>query len=279
MKAWRPHTVRGRIVVIYGLLTVIPILAITGIGYWYYSSEMESEIGHYVSQTVFQANRHVDTYLDEIERLTLLPFYDTTVMSILAKPAGSGNLMQNYQEYKYMNRFLASAMLNPREDLLGVFIYKQDGRLFFNDRFNATLNDTYAYKASEWYRRTEAGGGRVVYLGHYRDNRFRNAPRQYFSVARLLKDERNAPIGALIIERPGECASNRPSGRQQQCARLRQRRLADLQPQFAAHGVHPVRPGYEASGACRQERLCPTCRRIAEDRLDDGRYRSLAGIE
>jgi two-component system sensor histidine kinase YesM len=160
---------------------------------------MQNVSGDNTLQTLYQVNQHVDTYMEELERLTTLPYYSTDVLNVLEK-ADNASEIEFYYQSKLVKNVLKDSMVNPREDLQGVYLYSWGGKLFFNARNSPSINPQYNWKTSYWYSKALKAGGKAVFLGRYRDDRILNQSTNSFSVARVIKSFNGAIIGGIVID-------------------------------------------------------------------------------
>ncbi|MFC4601619.1 cache domain-containing sensor histidine kinase [Cohnella hongkongensis] len=200
MKWFLRLSVRNKLLMVYTPLVLLPTFLVTIIGYVVFTGEAERSISSYVSQTASQTSRHLDTYMDELERISLLPYFHKEIMTLMGREGDGDDSEVVYQEYKVANQMFADVMLNPRTDLMAVFLYRNDERLYFTARYNAQLNPEYAFSESKLHRLALEANGQAVFVGNSNDGRVLNANNPVFSVARLVKSENGVPLGTIIID-------------------------------------------------------------------------------
>jgi len=155
----------------------------------------------YAEQTVEVINQQLETYLEELERLSLFPYFHSGVMDILRKTKQQETPEERYNEHKLFMDMFDNIMLNPREDLLNVTLYRQDGNRYFNTRVYVNLNHDYDWKSSDWYQRTLAANGNVVYTIHSSDDkRFSTLDHDIFYISRLIKSDNGKNLGVILID-------------------------------------------------------------------------------
>ncbi|WP_276352220.1 cache domain-containing sensor histidine kinase [Cohnella caldifontis] len=194
-------SIRGKLLAAYLPLIILPVVVISVASYALFSYKMSSASRMLAEQNAKEINRHLETYLDELERLSLFPYFHTNVMDVLRDNRQFDSPEQMYQEYKMFDDMFGNIMLNPRQDLLNVFLYRSDGTRYFNTRVNVTLNGDYDWKTSDWYRRTLEADGAVVYTPNAgRDGRFTVLPYDIFSISRLIKSDNGQVVGTILID-------------------------------------------------------------------------------
>lgn len=196
---FRRMKIRQKLLLILILLALVPMLLLVVITFGLFSNEMESYAGERFLESVNQIGKHVDSYLDELNRLSMLPYYQQDLLSILRED-DSKDLLQQYYNTKRVESILLSSMLNPREDLRSVFVYRNDGRVMFISRGQVYLNEHDRYHHSLWYRKALEAGGKAVFVTNDPGNRFAVKPKNMFSIARLIKTYDQKILGAIIID-------------------------------------------------------------------------------
>lgn len=201
MQWFRITGIKKKLLAAYLPLIIVPGIAISVAAYTLFSLEMERSSYRYAEQMAEMINRHLDTYLDELERLTLFPYFHSNIMDILRQRDEEIATDEQYREYKLFDDMFNNIMLNPREDLLNVFLYRADGKRYFNSRVYVALNIHYDWKNTEWYRHTVQANGGVVYTPNSEsDGRFDSLPYDTFSISRLVKSDNGDNLGAILID-------------------------------------------------------------------------------
>lgn len=192
---WEQSTFRTKLIVVFLPMALVPMVSLTLFSSWIYSKQIETTTDNYLNNTIRLVNHHLQTYLNELTRLSLLPYYNENILSIMQQ---EGKL--SYEDFAKMKSLLSEAIRNPREDLQSVFIYRRDGQIFSNSIYDADINYDYPFQSSEWYQKAVAANGRVVFTDKGYDSRIINRPQPAFSVARSIKVYNGPPLGVIIID-------------------------------------------------------------------------------
>lgn len=194
-------SIKKKLLAAYLPLIIVSGIAISIAAYSVFTIEMERASNQYAEQTAEMINRHLNTYLDELERLSLFPYFHSNVMDILRQREEVISTDEQYRQYKLFDDMFNNIMLNPREDLLNVFLYRADGKRYFNTRVNVVLNMHYEWKNSSWYDETLRANGSVVFTPNSgKDGRFDVLPYDAFSISRLVKTDSGRILGAILID-------------------------------------------------------------------------------
>lgn len=200
MAFFKSIRIRKKMLLTFLPLTLLPMFILIAISYSMFRSQMEGYTAGQLQESISQVSRHVDTYLEELDRLSMLPYYQPDILAIM-QARGDEDLLQRYYSTRQAESIISQSLINPREDLLNVFLYRDDGRLIFISRENAALNEAYDHHASYWYAKALEGNGGAVFLGPYRDTRFAHPKDDFFSITRLIKSyDHQRVLGAILID-------------------------------------------------------------------------------
>lgn len=135
MKRWNNLylTLRSKLVILFFLLTLIPFVVSGVMIYQKYTSNVESSARAYTQQFVSQININLDNYLRELDKLTMMPFYDNMVLEILknhSEPTRKPAFIIGNEAEK-MTLFLSSLSFG-RPELKGAFVIANNGIIFSN---------------------------------------------------------------------------------------------------------------------------------------------------
>jgi two-component system sensor histidine kinase YesM len=194
-KYWDNSTFKQKLIFTFMPLILIPIISLTLLSSWIYSNQIKQTIDNNVTNTVNLVNNHLNTYLSELTRLSVLPYYDDKILSIMQEEGGI-----SAADYNQIKGLISQAIRNPREDLQSVSIYRRDGQIFSSSFYNAVINYEYPFKSSSWYQKAIEANGRVVFTGEENNARIVNRPQSAFSVVRAIKIYNGPVLGVIIID-------------------------------------------------------------------------------
>ncbi|MCM3439318.1 cache domain-containing sensor histidine kinase [Metabacillus halosaccharovorans] len=201
MRLFALNSIKKKLLAVYLPLIILLNIIILFVAHSFFSYEMERASHKHAKQTVEAINRHLETYLEELERLSLFPYFHNDMMDILRNTNQNLTQGEKYKEYKFFENMFNNIMLNPREDLLNVSLFREDGRYYFNSRVYVNLNQDYDWKNTDWYKRTIEANGNVVYtLNSNRDGRFTVLHHDLFLISRLVKSENGKNLGTILID-------------------------------------------------------------------------------
>lgn len=139
---------KTRLVIAISIVNLAVILAITYLTYRWNAQQLQEQTIAQTQQTIEQAGTNVSTYMDELYRLTLTPYYNDEVLSQLEySPTNSRDKLNSK---RIVEGFLSSVMTLPRSEILRVYIANDDS-LYSYTRTPNDMPDLATYAESSWY--------------------------------------------------------------------------------------------------------------------------------
>ncbi|GAA0374210.1 cache domain-containing sensor histidine kinase [Paenibacillus motobuensis] len=200
-------SIRTKLTLLLLITIVIPVL-ILGILYpVYFQSVMEKDKKALMEGTLTAITRSIETYMDELERLTITPFLQNDVLTSLKLKA-----LSDQRNVSVYNKLVADRTLhemqmtmfqNTRKDILGTILITADNTVYATDHHEvAEPIPDYRYSSQDWYKQTVLKNGKAAMISPHRRDYLRNSPdKLVFSVARLLKDpDTQKPLAVIMAD-------------------------------------------------------------------------------
>lgn len=187
------------ILLIFPLIT-IPFLISSVVTYARYSGSVEQNARSYSRQIIEQVSLNLDRYVKDMERITLLPFYDNEVINVLNKhdKAYGSQVFSTADEESKMTLFLASISFD-RFELRGVFIFANDSSLYSN--VEGKVNRNWLGQQNEWMSQVRQAEGGLSLVPAHTASYYIGSAEQVFSVARLIKEpSTNKSLGFVKVD-------------------------------------------------------------------------------
>ncbi len=202
------YSLRFRLMVFYLLIFLVPASLMMTVMPYYYQNSISRETQVLTESTLTSLARNIETYLDDLNRLTITPYLNEEVMRALKLKASP-----NYEETDAYARLVADRALettlplfmqNSRRDILTTVLVPADGKAViasFGSVVAGAVND-FAYTEQDWHRRAVAADGDVVFISsHIQDYLDVTVKQEVFSVARLIKDpDTRRPLGVIMAD-------------------------------------------------------------------------------
>ncbi|SFI92744.1 cache domain-containing sensor histidine kinase [Brevibacillus centrosporus] len=195
-------TLRTKMLTLFLCLIAIPLSLQGMITYSKFTTSTEERTSAYTAQIVHQINQNLDRNMEEMKRLSLMPLYDNSILSILRELGGSAQapLYLSTEKRQKMTLYISSLSYS-RPEVKGIQIVSLNG-LVFSNLDPSTMKAQVDLRKEEWYSRVLAGNGASVIIPSHRPAYYVDSSMdRYFSVARLLREPNtNLPLGIIKID-------------------------------------------------------------------------------
>ena len=120
MRSLRNLSLKTRIVAAVCFVNLAVIILVSYGNYHWYSAQLTDQTMEQTQQIIEQAGSNINTYINELYRLTLTPYYNDELLHTLEQTATSPQ--QQLEFKRVVEGFLASVMSLPRSEILRVYI-------------------------------------------------------------------------------------------------------------------------------------------------------------
>lgn len=200
-------SLRTKLTILYLLTLSVPVVIITYILPSYYQDLIKHETENLTEGTLTAVTRNIETYLDDLERLTKTPYLNDDVMgAIKLKASKRYDSADNYTRLvadRALSSTLPNFLQNTRQDILGTILLPFDGSVFVTSIRNLTGPvPGYPFTSQSWYKKALVADGKVAFISaHSQDYLTNPAGTQVFSVARMIKDPDSLqPIAVIMAD-------------------------------------------------------------------------------
>ena len=117
----RRNSIQRKLLTAVSVLIFVSSILIISLGHIRFSFDYSRQAAEDMQQLIEQVSLNVDTYLDELARLCLSPYYSADIMEQLESEAATGQeLLDKRRE---IENYLRQVMITPRKDILRVYIF------------------------------------------------------------------------------------------------------------------------------------------------------------
>ena len=201
-------SLRFRLMIFYLIIFLVPAAIMIYAMPYYFQQSLSTETRTLTEGTLTSIARNIETYLDDLNRLTITPYLNNDVMQAMQLKASP-----NYDRADDFTKLLADRALkttlplflqNSRTDILATVLVVPNGTAYVasvGGAFDEPVPD-YAYTQQDWYQKAVQADGDVVFISSHPEDYLSNASgRQVFSVARLIKDpDTRQPLGVIMAD-------------------------------------------------------------------------------
>jgi two-component system sensor histidine kinase YesM len=172
----------------------------------YYQHSIARETQALTEGTLTSLTRNIETYLDDLDRLTIAPYLNEEVMRALKLKASQG--YDNTDDYtrliadRALNSNLTLFSQNTRKDILGTILVTAGGEVYVTSVAGDTPALDFPYAEQEWYKKAVEADGKVAFISaHPQEYLTTPTKKQVFSVARLVRDpDSRSPLAVIMAD-------------------------------------------------------------------------------
>lgn len=149
VKKYRDWSVKLKLLTITALLILGSVFVESYLSYTQYTNDFERQSTDKVNQIIEQVSLNIDTYLDDLFRLTLAPYRNAGVMAALEEDGPESELEQ-LNKRRLVETYLEEMMIYPRKDILRVSIITDE--TYSSARIPSGGGQEAHPQESDWYR-------------------------------------------------------------------------------------------------------------------------------
>lgn len=198
MKVYRDWSLKSKLLIMISSLLTAAVLVVVTLNYVRYSSYLTNQTVGQTQQIIEQIGINVDSYMDELFRLSMSPYYDDSVMRELETNADTEE--KQLDKRRRIEEFLGSVMILPRKEILRVYILT-DKDIYSNEKTPYSTMDLQDYSQTDWYRQSKATQ-EPIFLPVHMERVFGEKGTLIFSIVRGLrsKEDNNRVLGVIKVD-------------------------------------------------------------------------------
>lgn len=201
------QSIRFKLTLLFLATIVIPVFFIVIQLPNYYESLITEQQKSSMEETLTALSFDIETYLDDLERMTVTPYLNDDVMRALKdKSTPRWQSLTPYDQWyadQQLYATLPKFLRNLRKDILGTILLPMDGSVYVTapgGYANQTVRD-YPFERQSWYRQAVKADGNVAFISVHEQDYLQNGGTKVFSVARLIKDpDSQRPLGVMMAD-------------------------------------------------------------------------------
>lgn len=180
------------------LLTLTSILFISIYSYNKYSDSIMEQSSQKVQQIVELTSLNIRTYLEDLYRLSLSPYYDQDVMDALDKTIDDSDLKSLYRT-RTIEDFLEQILIIPRKDILRVFILTDE--IYKGERITSTIKSNQDFTKYHWYKKAMEKK-QPIFVSAHLEQIIKDPGNIVFSIVSILRSTRNTDkiLGVIKVD-------------------------------------------------------------------------------
>jgi two-component system sensor histidine kinase YesM len=201
------QSIRFKLTLLFLVTIVIPVVIIVIELPTYYTKLIKEQESSLLDGTLTALTFDIETYLDDLERMTITPHLNDNVMRALKlKSTFQWQLLNPYEQFEAEQELyttLPNFLKNMRKDILGTILLPMDGSVYITSPsgYANRAIEGYPFEEQDWYIRALKADGNVAFISVHTQNYLAGAGAEVFSVARLIKDpDSQRPLGVIMAD-------------------------------------------------------------------------------
>ncbi|MBB6730944.1 cache domain-containing sensor histidine kinase [Cohnella zeiphila] len=200
------RTLRFKLTLLYLLFIVTPFIISAFALPYYIKGLLTDETQKLTSGTLSALSRNIETYLDDLDRLSTSPYLSDDVMNALKIKANNSYPTASAYTRLVTDRALTGTLpiylINTRPDILSTLIVPVKGQAYLTSKDPIELDQEFPFRSQDWYKKAVESDGKAVFISSHSQNYVKDGGKtQVFSVARLIKDpDSRAPLAVILAD-------------------------------------------------------------------------------
>lgn len=189
---------KQKIVSLTVLIIVFLVVLLSSLNYSWHSKNFVEQTIQQNQQILEQTGMNIDTYFEELCRLTLTPYYNDDVMTLLEDT--SNETIKLLEKKRSIENFLSSVMILPRSEILRVYILTEYD-IYSYTRTPYDMEQYSTYKETDWYQ-DALSNSKSILLPVYSEKVFGDKKTVLFSVVHRLrsKEDNSKVLGVIKVD-------------------------------------------------------------------------------
>ncbi|MFB9274504.1 sensor histidine kinase [Cohnella cellulosilytica] len=203
----RLNSMRSKLVLLFVAATVLPTLLMTLAISYAYERNIDAETQKLTHNALEALSGNIDTYLNDLQRLTIAPYLNADVMAALKSEANNSgpppDRITQLRNERALGHDMPYYFQNTRKEILSTLLLPFGGRPYAAARNGLRQTPGYDYAAQSWYKRAVAADGMEVLISGHEQDYFESYDTKttVFSVARLIKDpDLSIPLAVIMAD-------------------------------------------------------------------------------
>lgn len=200
-RSWFRNLALARKLILINVVFIVLPLGLMGyFAFARFTETTERKVGDYQLQTLKQLTLNIDTYMNELNRLTVMPYQYSKVTDYLATKRASGEPL-TLDEISGLNSFVTQVFLNGRVDILGVSLYGTGGASYVVMPESQYVTTYKLEENAGWLNKFKGHYGQPVYVATHDLSSSGGNVYQAFSIVRELRSfDDGITLGYIVID-------------------------------------------------------------------------------
>lgn len=189
-----------KLILVNVLLIVVPLGVIGAYSFSVFASKMEEQVGKYQLQMLKQVTFNIDTYMNELNRLSLMPYQYQEILDFLGTSRKPGEPL-SLQEIDDLNSFVSKVFLNGRVDIMGISLFGEKGASYVVLPESQYMTTYQLGGNTEWLEKAKGRFGQPTFITTHDVQSTSGTVYKVFSIARELRSfDSGETLGYIVID-------------------------------------------------------------------------------
>ncbi|MNJ36578.1 Sensor histidine kinase YpdA [compost metagenome] len=189
-----------KLILINSVLIVIPLGALGVYAFSSFRETMEVNVGESQLQTLKQITLNIDTYMEELNRMSLMPYQYQDILDYLASERKPGDTL-TLEEISLLNNFVSKVFLNGRIDIMGVSLYGSKGASYVVLPESQYVTTYKLDEDADWLKEAHGQFGQPTFLTTHELKLTSGSVYEVFSIVRELRSfDSGQTLGYIVLD-------------------------------------------------------------------------------
>ncbi|CAM4320319.1 two-component system sensor histidine kinase YesM [Paenibacillus endophyticus] len=189
-----------KLILINFILVMLPLSIMGYFAFSRFAATLEQKVGDYQQQTMKQLTLNLDTYMAELDRLTLMPYQYEPIIAFLESKRDQGQAL-TLEEIKQLNGFVSQVFLNGRIDIVGVSLFGESGASYVVLPESQYVTTYKLDENAKWLKNEQMRNGQSTFIGTHNIQSTGGTIFPVFSIARELRSfDTGKKLGYIVID-------------------------------------------------------------------------------
>ncbi|ANE48199.1 sensor with HAMP domain protein [Paenibacillus swuensis] len=201
LRQWFKDLELARKLIVINIALIVLPLGITGVvAFSSFSDKLEAQVGRYQLQALKQVTLNIDTYMNELNRLSLMPYQYQEILEYLGSDRKEGEPLA-LEEIEQLNNFVSKVFLNGRVDIMGVSLYGERGASYVVLPESQYITTYKLDDNTEWLEQAKGRFGKPTFITTHEVKSTSGSVYKVFSIARELRNfDSGKTLGYIVID-------------------------------------------------------------------------------
>lgn len=198
VKKYKNLSISFKLLASTAFLILFSVFLVSFLSYIQYTRDFKEQSANKVQQIIEQASLNIDTYMDDLFRLSVSPFYYDNIIDSLEQNLKHSEMLQ-LDKTRFIEGFLDQMMIIPRNDILRVMILSDD--VYMSERIRTGIDASTDFHNFDWYKKAIVTRGPVFVPAHL-EQIVKYPKHTVFSVVNVLRSTRNTEkiLGVIKVD-------------------------------------------------------------------------------